>query len=131
MICQSIESYARMMLGRALSIIVHKECNHLCHERFRHKNLYYNVFEKNHAAGLLGFGSITKREVGILLRLTIIGKASIVEQATKLVRHDLGAIPVRESKEAMDEMTYLAIHEIVVISVVTRKRVPVTNNQAD
>ncbi|GMN38415.1 hypothetical protein TIFTF001_007645 [Ficus carica] len=43
-------------------IQVHKECNHLCHEGLRNKELYYNVFEKNHAAGTSGFGSVMMRD---------------------------------------------------------------------
>ncbi|GMN69843.1 hypothetical protein TIFTF001_038887 [Ficus carica] len=39
-------------------IKVYKECNHLRHEGLRNKELYYNVFEKNHAAGAFGFGSV-------------------------------------------------------------------------
>ncbi|GMN68333.1 hypothetical protein TIFTF001_037389 [Ficus carica] len=38
---------------------VYKECNHLCYEGLRNKELYYNVFEKNHAAGASGYGSVT------------------------------------------------------------------------
>ncbi|GMN52105.1 hypothetical protein TIFTF001_021250 [Ficus carica] len=40
----------------------HKECNHLRHEGLRNKELYYNVFKKNHAAGASGFGSVTIRD---------------------------------------------------------------------
>ena len=40
-------------------IQVHKECKHLRHEGLRHKELYYNVFDKNHAAGASGYGSVT------------------------------------------------------------------------
>ncbi|GMN63614.1 hypothetical protein TIFTF001_032702 [Ficus carica] len=36
-----------------------KECTHLRYEGLRHKELYYNIFEKNHAAGASGFGSVT------------------------------------------------------------------------
>ncbi|GMN55587.1 hypothetical protein TIFTF001_024707 [Ficus carica] len=70
-------------------IQVHNECNHLRHEGLRHKELYYNIFEKNHAVVW----------VRNLLRLTIVGNASTEERAMKLVRHGLGAVPVRESKE--------------------------------
>ena len=38
---------------------VHKECKHLRHEGLRNKELYYNVFDKNHAAGASGYGSVT------------------------------------------------------------------------
>ncbi|GMN19766.1 hypothetical protein TIFTF001_045230 [Ficus carica] len=38
---------------------VYKECNHLRYEGLRNKELYYNVFKKNHAAGALGYGSVT------------------------------------------------------------------------
>ncbi|GMN44993.1 hypothetical protein TIFTF001_014191 [Ficus carica] len=40
-------------------IKVNKECNHLRHEGIRNKDLYYNVFEKSHAAGAFAFGSVT------------------------------------------------------------------------
>ena len=40
-------------------IQLHKECKHLRHEGLRHKELYYNVFEKKHAAGASGYGSVT------------------------------------------------------------------------
>ncbi|GMN61321.1 hypothetical protein TIFTF001_030409 [Ficus carica] len=39
-----------------------QECNHLRHEGLHNKELYYNVFEKNHAADASGFGSITMRD---------------------------------------------------------------------
>ncbi|GMN35538.1 hypothetical protein TIFTF001_005359 [Ficus carica] len=39
-----------------------KECNHLRHEGLRNKELYYNVFEKNHTVGASGFGSVTMRD---------------------------------------------------------------------
>ncbi|GMN66974.1 hypothetical protein TIFTF001_036040 [Ficus carica] len=37
---------------------VFKECNHLRYEGLRNKELYYNVFKKNHAVGALAFGSV-------------------------------------------------------------------------
>ncbi|GMN43467.1 hypothetical protein TIFTF001_012668 [Ficus carica] len=38
---------------------VYKECNHLRYEGLRNKELYYNMFEKNHVAGASGYGSVT------------------------------------------------------------------------
>ena len=38
---------------------VFKECNHLRYEGLRNKELYYNVFEKNHATGASSYGSVT------------------------------------------------------------------------
>ncbi|GMN73109.1 hypothetical protein TIFTF001_052127 [Ficus carica] len=38
---------------------VHRECNHLRYEGLRNRELYCNVFEKNHAAGASGYGSVT------------------------------------------------------------------------
>ncbi|GMN39956.1 hypothetical protein TIFTF001_009174 [Ficus carica] len=38
---------------------VFKECNHLRYEGLRNKELYYNIFDKNHAAGASAFGSVT------------------------------------------------------------------------
>ncbi|GMN61399.1 hypothetical protein TIFTF001_030483 [Ficus carica] len=40
-------------------IQVYKECKHLRHEGLRNKELYYNVFDKYHAAGASGYGSVT------------------------------------------------------------------------
>ncbi|GMN55878.1 hypothetical protein TIFTF001_024998 [Ficus carica] len=40
-------------------IKVHPECKHLRYEGLRHKELQYNVFEKTHAAGAYGYGSVT------------------------------------------------------------------------
>ncbi|GMN54425.1 hypothetical protein TIFTF001_023552 [Ficus carica] len=37
---------------------VHKECKHLRHEGLRNKKLYYSVFDKYHAAGASGYGSV-------------------------------------------------------------------------
>ncbi|GMN56979.1 hypothetical protein TIFTF001_026091 [Ficus carica] len=37
---------------------VHKECKHLRHEGLRNNELYYSVFNKYHAAGALGYGSV-------------------------------------------------------------------------
>ncbi|GMN70359.1 hypothetical protein TIFTF001_039402 [Ficus carica] len=36
-----------------------KECKHLRHEGLRNKELYYSVFDKYHAAGASGYGSVT------------------------------------------------------------------------
>ena len=38
---------------------VHKDCNHLRYEGLRNKELYYNIFEKKHAAGASGYGSVS------------------------------------------------------------------------
>ncbi|GMN19020.1 hypothetical protein TIFTF001_023964 [Ficus carica] len=40
-------------------IQVHKDCNHLRYEGLRNKELYYNIFEKKHAAGASGYGSVS------------------------------------------------------------------------
>ncbi|GMN71257.1 hypothetical protein TIFTF001_055929, partial [Ficus carica] len=40
-------------------IKMHPESRHLCYEGLRHKELQYNVFEKTHAAGAYGYGSVT------------------------------------------------------------------------
>ncbi|GMN56296.1 hypothetical protein TIFTF001_025414 [Ficus carica] len=37
----------------------HPLCRHLRYEGLRHKELQYNVFEKTHAAGAYGYGSVT------------------------------------------------------------------------
>ena len=38
---------------------IHKECKHLRYEGLRNRELYYNVFDKTHAAGASGYGSVT------------------------------------------------------------------------
>ncbi|GMN58641.1 hypothetical protein TIFTF001_027740 [Ficus carica] len=77
-------------------IQVHKECNLLRHKGLCNKELYYNLFEKNHAAGASGFG------------------ASIEKRATKLAHHGLeGSFGKRKQRGATDEMTYSAMQEIV------------------
>ncbi|GMN47686.1 hypothetical protein TIFTF001_016866 [Ficus carica] len=43
-------------------IQVHKECNHLYHEGLRNKELYYNIFGKNHAVSTSKFGSVTMQD---------------------------------------------------------------------
>ncbi|GMN46167.1 hypothetical protein TIFTF001_015353 [Ficus carica] len=40
-------------------INIHSECKHLRYEGLRNKELYYNVFDKTHAAGASGYGSVT------------------------------------------------------------------------
>ena len=42
-----------------LYLQVFKEYNHLRYDGLRNKELYYNVFGKNHAACASGFGSVT------------------------------------------------------------------------
>ncbi|GMN70922.1 hypothetical protein TIFTF001_055898, partial [Ficus carica] len=37
----------------------HPLCRHLRYEGLRHKELQYNVFDKMHAAGAYGYGSVT------------------------------------------------------------------------
>ena len=37
----------------------HPLCRHLRYEGLRHKELQYNVFDKTHAAGAYGYGSVT------------------------------------------------------------------------
>ena len=46
-------------LSSLLDLQVNKECNHLRYEGLRHKELYYNIFEKTHAAGASGYGSVS------------------------------------------------------------------------
>ncbi|GMN69889.1 hypothetical protein TIFTF001_038928 [Ficus carica] len=38
---------------------VHPACKHLRYEGLRNKELYYNVYDKTHAAGAFGYGSVT------------------------------------------------------------------------
>ncbi|GMN35508.1 hypothetical protein TIFTF001_042237 [Ficus carica] len=40
-------------------INIHSECKHLRYEGLRNKELYYNVFDKTHAAGASGYGLVT------------------------------------------------------------------------
>ncbi|GMN57372.1 hypothetical protein TIFTF001_026492 [Ficus carica] len=73
-----------------------KECTHLRYEGLRNKELYYNIFEKNHAAGASGFGSGNTRGVND-------------EGGPSRSRGSTGK---RKQREATDEMTYYAMQEI-------------------
>ncbi|GMN54611.1 hypothetical protein TIFTF001_023735 [Ficus carica] len=54
-----LQAHTGLGYDPATDTVVFKECIHLRYEGLRNKELYYNVFEKNHAAGASGFGSIT------------------------------------------------------------------------
>ncbi|GMN59498.1 hypothetical protein TIFTF001_028588 [Ficus carica] len=114
---------------------VHKECNHLHHEGLRNKELYYNVFEKNHAAGASGFGSVTMRDgstpyVDPEVSMDNSGTQSVLEEEitptnggrqgnNRRVGDDAGpsrfrgSFGKRKQREATDDITYSAMQEIV------------------
>ncbi|GMN29212.1 hypothetical protein TIFTF001_002339 [Ficus carica] len=79
-----------------------KECTHLRYEGLRHKELYYNIFEKNHAAGASGFGSVT------------MGGGSTPSFEFDFSMDQSGTQPVMEDEicQSIDEMSYEAMQEI-------------------
>ncbi|GMN40678.1 hypothetical protein TIFTF001_009909 [Ficus carica] len=116
-------------------IQVHKECNHFRHEGLRNKELYYNVFKKNHIAGASGFRSVTMQDNNTLY---VEHEGSIDNSGTQPVLEDeltpttgarqgnnrragddvgpswsRGNSGKRKQREETDEMTYVAMHEIV------------------
>ena len=114
---------------------VYKECNHFRHEGLRNKELYYNVFEKNHATGASGFRSVTIRGGNNLYVETEIsmdnsGNQPVLDEeptSTNDGRQGVhkkagdeaglswsrGSSGKRKQREATDEMTYSAMQEIV------------------
>ncbi|GMN54476.1 hypothetical protein TIFTF001_023613 [Ficus carica] len=82
-------------------IQVYKECNHFRHEGLRNKELYYNVFEKNHAAEDLtqttGAHHCNNRRSG----------------ADAGLSRSRGSFDKRKQREETDEMTHMAMQKIV------------------
>ncbi|GMN24168.1 hypothetical protein TIFTF001_045837 [Ficus carica] len=114
---------------------VYKECNHLRHEGLRNKKLYYNVFEKNHAVGASGFGSVTMRDDSTPYiehegSMDNFGTRPVFEKEltpttgacdcnNRRSGADAGPSRSRDSsgkrkqREETDEMTYMAMQDIV------------------
>ncbi|GMN69451.1 hypothetical protein TIFTF001_038504 [Ficus carica] len=115
---------------------VNKECNHLCYEGLRNKELYYNVFKKNHAAGASGYGSVTMRggstpsfdfdfsmdqsKTHPVLKEEL--SPSIGERRQANTRgvpdeggpsRSRGSVGKRKQRDATDEMTFSVMQEIV------------------
>ncbi|GMN61081.1 hypothetical protein TIFTF001_030165 [Ficus carica] len=112
-----------------------KECTHLRYEGLRHKELYFNIFDKNHAAGASAFGSVTMEGGSSLpfefdLSMGHSGTQPLMEddnnpsiggrrQANTRGSHDdagpsrsRGSAGTRKQREATDDMTYTAMEEI-------------------
>ncbi|GMN26514.1 hypothetical protein TIFTF001_044007 [Ficus carica] len=114
---------------------VYKECKHLRYEGLRNKELYYNVFEKNHAAGASGYGSVTMPDESLsyfdfeasmdnsVYRPVLEEDVTPTTGACHLNNIRLGADagPLRsrgssgkrKQRDETDEMTFLAMQEIV------------------
>ncbi|GMN32318.1 hypothetical protein TIFTF001_050799 [Ficus carica] len=114
---------------------VFKECNHLRHEGLRNTEFYFNVFEKNHAAGASGYGSVTMGggstpTVGFDFSIDNSGTHQVLEEEitpTNGGRQDntrrgpndagpsrsRGSAGKRKQRDATDEMTFSAMQEIV------------------
>ncbi|GMN27591.1 hypothetical protein TIFTF001_049376 [Ficus carica] len=114
---------------------IHKECNHLRYEGLRNKELYYNVFDSNHAAGASGYGSITMPadstpygdvEASMDDSVTQAGLEDDLTPTTGArhcnnIRYGADAVSSRyrassgkrKQRDETDEMTFLAMQEIV------------------
>ncbi|GMN27861.1 hypothetical protein TIFTF001_046183 [Ficus carica] len=114
-----------------LYLHVYKECNHLRHEGLRNKELYYNVFEKNHVAGAFGFGLVTMGggstpSVDFDFSMENSGTHPILEEEIEPTNGERqgptrrrpdeagpsrsrGSIGKRKQRDAMDEMTFSAM----------------------
>ncbi|GMN45062.1 hypothetical protein TIFTF001_014252 [Ficus carica] len=128
------------MLPRRLKTIVvstfcSNECNHLHHKGIRNTELYYNVCEKNHVVGTSGFGSVTMRDgsnpyVEAELSMDNSSTQPVLDEdltPTNCGLHAGNRRPVdntgpsrsrgsagkRKQREATNEMTYVAMQEIV------------------
>ena len=114
---------------------VHKECNHLRYEGLRNKELYYNIFEKNHATEASGYGSVSMAD----------DSPATVDFDASLDNSGIGPVPgddltapsrtrtctntrpsaaagpprsrdssgKRKQRDETDEMTFMAMQEIV------------------
>ncbi|GMN51751.1 hypothetical protein TIFTF001_020894 [Ficus carica] len=112
-----------------------KECTHLRYEGLRNQELYYNIFEKNHAAGASGFGSVMmgggstpsfnfdfsmdQSETQPGLEEEISSSIGARRQANTRVVNDeggpswsRGSAGKRKQRDATDEMTFEAMQEI-------------------
>ncbi|GMN46102.1 hypothetical protein TIFTF001_015289 [Ficus carica] len=116
-------------------IQVFKECNHLRHEGLCNKELYYNVFQKNHAAGASRYGSVTMPTDstpygGNEGSMDYSGTRADLEKdltPTTGARHcnnirsgadagpsrSRGSSGKRKQRDETDEMTFIAMQEIV------------------
>ncbi|GMN21976.1 hypothetical protein TIFTF001_040151 [Ficus carica] len=114
---------------------IHKKCNHLCYEGLRNKELYYNVFDRNHAAGASGYGSVTMPadstpygdvEASMDGSGTQAGLEDDLTPTTGArhcnnIRYGADAVSLRsrassgkrKQRDETDEMTFLAMQEIV------------------
>ena len=114
---------------------VHKECKHLRHEGLHHKELYYNVFDKNHAAGASGYGSVTmpsesasyfdfdasmdnsayrpELEEDVLPNLCARQMNNVRSGTDAGPSRSRGSSGKRKQRDEADEMTFLAMQEIV------------------
>ncbi|GMN72858.1 hypothetical protein TIFTF001_054237 [Ficus carica] len=113
----------------------YKECTHLRYEGLRHKEFYFNIFDKNHTAGASAFGSVTIEGGSSLpfefdLSMGHSGTQPLMEddnspsigarrQANTRGAHDdagpsrsRGSAGKRKQREATDDMTYTAMEEI-------------------
>ncbi|GMN56713.1 hypothetical protein TIFTF001_025828 [Ficus carica] len=116
-------------------IQVYKNCKHLRHEGLRNKELYYNIFEKNHVAGASEYESVTmpdERPSYFNFEASMDNSAyrPVLEEdvtPTTGLRHlnnmrsgvdvgpsrSRGSFGKRKQRDETDEMTFLAMQEIV------------------
>ncbi|GMN30863.1 hypothetical protein TIFTF001_002996 [Ficus carica] len=95
-------------------IQVYTECNHLRHEGLRNKELYYNVFEKNHVAGSMdnsGTRPIFEKELTPTTDARHCNNRRSGADAGP--SRSRGSSGKRKKREETDEMTYMAMQERV------------------
>lgn len=130
---------------------VHKECNHLRRGGLRHKELYYNVCEKNHVVGAFGYGSVTMPDesnpyVEELLSMDNSDIERVPDEDLTSTNcgwdagdrrpvddvgpsRSRGSVGKRKRRDAMDEMIYMAMQEIVTY-LRSRSQSGANNNQS-
>ncbi|GMN21515.1 hypothetical protein TIFTF001_040049 [Ficus carica] len=116
-------------------IQANKECKHLRHEGLHNKELYYNIFEKNHALGSFAYGSVTMPNESPLFfdfeaSMDNSAYRPVIERdvtPTPGARHlnnarsgsdagpsrSRGSSGKRKQRDDTDEMTFMAMQEIV------------------
>ena len=127
--------YSALKLTDFVWLQVHKECNHLRYEGLRHKELYYNIFEKKHAAGNYAYGSVSMPDaspatVDLDASLDNSGIGPVTNEdltpppASRRVRNlrrgngagpsrSRGSSGKRKSRDETDDITFRAMQELV------------------
>ncbi|GMN60455.1 hypothetical protein TIFTF001_029544 [Ficus carica] len=93
-------------------IQVFKECNHLRHEGQHYKELYYNVFEKSHAAGSMDNSGNHDFDEDLTPTTGARHWTNTRSGADAGPSQSRGSSGKRKQRDETDEMTFIAMQEI-------------------